>query len=70
MPFSLEFVQRVLRKLDPQIKTAVDAVAGGVPADYAAYRETVGYIRGLRAARAEFVAPFNQEDRAQVSPSP
>ncbi len=38
-------------KIDEQISSAHTFVAGGVPQDYASYREVVGLIRGLESAK-------------------
>mgnify|MGYP000105891549 FL=1 len=38
-------------KIDEQISSAHIFVAGGVPQDYASYREVVGLIRGLESAK-------------------
>jgi hypothetical protein len=38
-------------KIDEQVSSAHTFVAGGVPQDYASYREVVGLIRGLESAK-------------------
>ncbi len=38
-------------KIDEQLSSAQIFVAGGVPQDYANYREVVGLIRGLESAK-------------------
>jgi len=38
-------------KIDEQLSSAHTFVAGGVPQDYANYREVVGLIRGLESAK-------------------
>lgn len=39
-------------KIDEQISSATQFLAGGSPKDYAAYREVVGLIRGLEASKS------------------
>lgn len=41
------------RKLKEQEESHVQALAGGAVADYAAYRELCGVIRGLQTAQRE-----------------
>lgn len=41
------------RKLKEQEDSHIQALAGGVVADYAAYRELCGVIRGLQTAQRE-----------------
>lgn len=68
--FDLGYVQRILRALDPMIAGAVAQAASGSSTDYAQYRDLVGYIRGLRHARDEVIAPFSGRDRDQLDPAP
>jgi|GEM_PF-2413352 hypothetical protein len=39
-------------KIDEQISSATQFLAGGSPKDYAAYREVVGLIRGLESSKS------------------
>jgi hypothetical protein len=39
-------------KIDEQISSTTQFLAGGSPKDYAAYREVVGLIRGLEASKS------------------
>jgi hypothetical protein len=39
-------------KIDEQISSATQFLAGGSPKDYAGYREVVGLIRGLEASKS------------------
>ena len=43
----------LLRKLQEQEESHVQALAGGSVVDYAAYRELCGVIRGLQTAQRE-----------------
>jgi hypothetical protein len=53
------------RKLKEQEESHVQALAGGAVADYAAYRELCGVIRGLQTAQrevADLVRRLKDED--------
>jgi hypothetical protein len=53
------------RKLTEQEESHVQALAGGTVADYAAYRELCGVIRGLQTAQreiADLVRRLKDED--------
>ena len=53
------------RKLTEQEESHVQALAGGKVADYAAYRELCGVIRGLQTAQreiADLVRKLKDED--------
>ena len=53
------------RKLKEQEESHVQALAGGAVADYAAYRELCGVIRGLQTAQreiADLVRKLKDED--------
>ena len=39
-------------KIDEQISSATQFLAGGSPKDYPAYREVVGLIRGLETSKS------------------
>lgn len=40
-------------RIQQQLDVAMTALAGGAPADFAAYKELCGLIRGLRTAQIE-----------------
>jgi hypothetical protein len=46
-------IELLQRKLKEQEESHVQALAGGAVADYAAYRELCGVIRGLQTAQRE-----------------
>lgn len=53
------------RKLKEQEDSHIQALAGGAVADYAAYRELCGVIRGLQTAQreiADLVRKLKDED--------
>lgn len=53
------------RKLKEQEDSHVQALAGGAVADYAAYRELCGVIRGLQTAQreiADLVRKLKEDD--------
>lgn len=53
------------RKLKEQENSHIQALAGGAVADYAAYRELCGVIRGLQTAQreiADLVRNLKEED--------
>jgi hypothetical protein len=53
------------RKLREQEESHVQALAGGAVADYAAYRELCGVIRGLQTAQreiADLVRKLKEDD--------
>jgi hypothetical protein len=41
----------LIDRIDEQLSSAQTFVVGGVPKDYANYREVVGLIRGLESAK-------------------
>jgi hypothetical protein len=67
--FSTDYARRVLRTLDDRITSMVAGVAAGNASTLADYRETVGYIRGLRDARAALVEPLGR-DADGLPPTP
>lgn len=68
MPFALDYVRARLRELDADIAGCIERTATGMPTNEAAYRELVGYIRGLREARRIFLEPFNARERGELPP--
>ena len=68
--FSHDFAVRVLRSVDELIATALEQAARGAPSDWGQYQRLVGQISGLRQAREQIVAPFNERERSELPRAP
>jgi hypothetical protein len=56
--YSEDYARLVLRDLDEEIRSRAVSLAAGNVTSYEQYREAVGFLRGLRAARAHLLRPF------------
>lgn len=59
----LHFAQYVLRALDETTAAVTQRLAAGTPADWPAYRQSVGELRGLLRAREIITDRFSDDER-------
>lgn len=62
MASAVQFEAKLKELIDVQREQAAIELIGGGPEDYAAYRETVGFIRGLDTIDHWCVEAFKQLD--------
>lgn len=48
-----KLLEVIIRKIEERKQSVIDALANGAAADYAAYQNLVGQVRGLAAAQME-----------------